>query len=42
MTAPTLDRPQTPPSDLDSDLFASVLLWVLPVLGFVAALLGLG
>lgn len=41
MTAPSIE-PDRRPEHLDSDLLANALLWVVPVIGFVAALLGLG
>jgi hypothetical protein len=40
MTAPTVEHAEH--DVLGSDLLANVLLWLVPVGGFVAALLGLG
>ncbi|WP_263457631.1 hypothetical protein [Nocardioides pantholopis] len=42
MTAPTLEHSAAGGTGREADLLASVLLWTIPLLGFVLALLGLG
>lgn len=42
MTAPTIEHTAVSGTDREADLLASVLLWTIPLLGFVLALLGLG